>query len=53
VKSNGYFLVRPTFRESGDVRLRYAYPSAASDPLLPLSAAGTTIVSRAQPITVK
>jgi hypothetical protein len=53
VKSNGYFLVRPTFRESGAVRLRYTYPSAASDALLPLSAAGTTIVSRTQPITVR
>ncbi len=53
VKSNGYFLVRPTFHQSGDVRLRYTYPSASSDSLLPLGTAGATIVSRAQPITVK
>jgi hypothetical protein len=53
VKSNGYFLVRPTFRESGDVRLEYSYPSASADSLLPLDTAGTTIVSREQPITVK
>jgi hypothetical protein len=53
VKAKGYFLVRPTFRESGNVRLCYTYPSASSDSLLPLSTAGTTIVSRSQPITVK
>jgi hypothetical protein len=53
VKSNGYFLARPTFRESGDVRLQYSYPSASADSLLPLGTAGTTIVSREQPITVK
>jgi hypothetical protein len=53
VKNNGYFLVRPKFTQSGDVRLRYTYPSAASDSLLPLSAAGATIISRSQPITVK
>ena len=53
VKSNGYFLVRPTFRESGNVRLQYTYPSATSDSLLPIGVAGTTIVSRSQPITVR
>jgi hypothetical protein len=53
VKSDGYFLVRPKFKESGDVRLRYTYPSATSDPLLPLGDAGHTIVSRTQPIVVR
>jgi hypothetical protein len=53
VKSNGYFLVRPKFSQSGEVRLRYTYPAASSDSLLPLGFAGTTIVSRSQPITVR
>jgi hypothetical protein len=53
VRSNGYFLVRPAFKASGDVRLRYTYPSAASDSLLPLGTAGATIVSRSQPISVR
>ncbi len=53
VKSNRYFLVRPRFSESGNVRLRYTYPSATTDSLLPLGVGGSTIVSRKQPIVVK
>jgi hypothetical protein len=53
VKGNGYFLTRPKFAASGEVRLRYTYPSATADSLLPLSVAGTTIVSRTQAITVR
>jgi len=52
VKKDSYFLVRPKFKESGEVRLSYTYPSAASDSLLPLGVAGTTIVSRSQQVTV-
>jgi hypothetical protein len=52
VKSNHYFVVRPKFATSGNVRLRYTYPSA-TDSLLPIGVAGTTIVSRNQSIKVK
>jgi hypothetical protein len=51
VRSNTYFEVRPRFSVSGAVRLRYTYPTA-TDSLLPLSVAGTTIVSRTQTVTV-
>lgn len=52
VRSNHYFLVRPKFTESGEVRLRYTYPSAA-DSLLPLGVGGSTITSRTQAIVVR
>ena len=52
VRSNTYFEVRPKFSASGQVRLRYTYPSATADPLLDLAFAGKTIVSRSQPVTV-
>jgi hypothetical protein len=52
VKSDHYFVVRPHFTTSGNVRLRYTYP-VAGDTLLPLGVAGTSIVSRTQSITVK
>jgi hypothetical protein len=51
VKSDRYFVVRPNFTTSGNVRLRYTYP--ASDALLPLGVAGSSIVSRIQSITVR
>jgi hypothetical protein len=53
VHSNTYFLVRPKFTTSGTVRLRYSYPSAANDSLLPVGVAGTSIISRSQAITVR
>jgi hypothetical protein len=53
VHSNTYFLARPKFTASGSVRLRYTYPSAASDSLLPVGVAGTAIISRSQTVTVK
>lgn len=52
VKRNGYFIVRPLFHTGGLVRLRYTYPSASADALLPLGVAGHTIVSRTQAIVV-
>jgi hypothetical protein len=45
--------VRPRFSTRGDVRLRYTYPEALADPLIPLSASGKTIVSRIQQLTVR
>ncbi len=53
VHSNTYFEVRPRFTTSGQVRLRYTYPSIMADPLLETSAAKTSIVSRDQQITVR
>jgi hypothetical protein len=52
VHSATYFTVRPKFTTSGDVRLRFSYPSATSDPLLPAGVAGSSIVSRVQKVTV-
>ncbi len=52
VHSEHYFIVRPRFHTSGNVRLRYTYPSASTDALLPIAFAGKTIVSRVQSIVV-
>ena len=40
------------FPASGNVQLAYTYPSAASDPLLPVGIGGTTITSRSFAIKV-
>ena len=53
VHSTTYFTVRPKFTTNGDVRLRYTYPSATADPLLPAGVAGSSIVSRSQKVTVR
>jgi hypothetical protein len=52
IHSNTYFVARPLFRSSGNVRLSYTYPKN-DDPLLPLSVSGHTIVSRVQHLTVR
>jgi hypothetical protein len=51
-KANGYFDIKMKFPSSGNVQLAYAYPSAASDPLLPVGVGGTTIASRSFAIKV-
>jgi hypothetical protein len=52
VHSNTYFEVRPKFAESGQVRLRFTYPTLMRDASLDPSAADRSIVSRYQQITV-
>jgi hypothetical protein len=52
VRSDTYFEVRPTFSQSGEVRLRFTYPTLMRDATLQPSAAGRSIISRSQQITV-
>jgi hypothetical protein len=52
VHSDTYFEVRPKFSQSGQVRLRFTYPTLMRDATLDPAAAGRSIVSRDQQITV-
>jgi hypothetical protein len=52
VHSDTYFEARPRFSQSGQVRLRFTYPTLMRDATLDPSAAGGSIVSRYQQITV-
>jgi hypothetical protein len=49
-KAGGYFDTHLKFGSSGNVRLSYTYPK--TDPLVPMSVLGATIVSRTQKISV-
>ena len=51
VSGQGYFDVRITFPSSGTVRLAWRYPKV--DPMFPPNAAGATVYSRYQQITVR
>jgi hypothetical protein len=53
VHSDRYFEVAPRFTTSGQVRLRFTYPTLMRDATLQPSAADTSIVSRSQQITVR
>jgi hypothetical protein len=46
VKHDSYFEIHHRFSSNGQVRLRYTYPGAKSDPLLPIGTAASTIISR-------